>query len=79
MSGPFAHPLSGEIIPDELAALKGALEQTDLFLSRVYPRLREIRERIAELEPIVLPPRRWQSEVQAKVHRCPRCGGRHAA
>lgn len=77
----LAHPLTGEVIErDDLAAIKGALEDTDAWLNewhsdhrRLYRARDNLRARQGELEPVRLPRRANQTEKQAKVERCPRC------
>ncbi len=44
-------------------------------LSDVYRRRRKLLEEFADDHPPVLPPPRYRSERQAKIARCPRCGG----
>jgi hypothetical protein len=44
-------------------------------LTAVYRERRALTESWAEEHPAVLPPPRARSETQARVARCPRCGG----
>jgi hypothetical protein len=43
-------------------------------LADVYRERRKLTEAFAEEHPAVLPAPRWQSDVQQRVARCPRCG-----
>lgn len=45
-------------------------------LTELYRQRRKLTERFAEDHPPVLPKPRFQSDVQQRVARCPRCGGR---
>lgn len=79
----IVRPSTGEILPeDDLDALVAAERIVDAYLRRQsvhYNFRRRLRERIAELRgPAVLPRPRHQTDVQKKVHECPRCSGRVA-
>ena len=67
------HPLTGVALDaDDLAALVQADEEFWPYQGR----WKRVRERIAELRgPADLPRPSRQSDVQARVARCPRCGG----
>ncbi len=45
-------------------------------LSVVYRERRKLMEEYAEDHPAVLPPRRYQTDVQQRIARCPRCSAR---
>ncbi len=45
-------------------------------LSAVYANRRRLTEAYADEHPAVLPPPTRRSEVQQRIARCPRCGGR---
>jgi len=74
----IAHPLTGEVLPDDLDSLVRAEAIVDRYLRRLSPHYafrRELRERIAELRgPAELPGPRWQTDRQRRVAECPRCG-----
>jgi hypothetical protein len=66
-------------VTDELVGLTARADTLDRRLSVIYRELRPLRVRIAELRgPAVLPRRRYQTETQAKVDRCPRCGATYS-
>lgn len=44
-------------------------------LSDVYRRRRALLERFADDHNLILPPPRYRTERQARIARCPRCGG----
>lgn len=75
---PIAHPITGEILPDDIKTLQAAEETVDRYLRRLSPHYRfraELRERIAELQgPALLPKPRARTDRQARVAACPRCG-----
>lgn len=75
----ICHPITGEVLPDDLAALERTERQVDRYLRRQsqhYAFRRALRERIAELRgPAALPPRRSQTPHQQRVQDCPRCSG----
>lgn len=61
----------------EPAEIKAALEKAEAELQSVYRKLWPLREAYAEhFPPAELPARRYRSDTQEKVARCPRCGGR---
>lgn len=63
----------------ELQDLEMALQELEEHMSPMFTRRRELREHIAALRPPAdLPARRYRSETQEKVARCPRCGERLA-
>jgi hypothetical protein len=76
----IAHPLTGEVLPDDLDALQAMEANVDRYLrgqSKHYEFRRKLRERIAELHgQAELPPPRWRTPLQQKVAECPRCSGR---
>lgn len=76
----IVHPISGEVIPDELDALVAAEKEVDGFLRSLqahYGFRLQLRQRIAEKRgPSVLPSPRLRSEKQWRVSVCPRCGGK---
>ena len=45
-------------------------------LSAVYKERRRLLEEFADGHDPILPPRRFQSDVQQRIARCPRCGGK---
>lgn len=77
---PIVHPLTGEVLPDDLATLRDLEEQVDRFLRRLGPHYGfrgDLRERIAELQgPALLPERRNRTDKQHAVSACPRCGAK---
>lgn len=74
----LTHPLTGEVMPDELDVLVEAERAVDRYLraqARHYRFRDELRERIAELRgPAVLPRPRYRTDRQQRVSVCPRCG-----
>lgn len=76
----IAHPLTGEILADELEVLVEAEKTVDRYLrglSKHYGFRRALRERIAELRgPAELPRPRYRTDKQSRVSECPRCGAR---
>lgn len=74
------HPISAEVLPDDLATLERTERQVDRYLRRQsqhYAFRRALRERIAELRgPAALPRPRYRTETQHSVGRCARCGAR---
>lgn len=74
----IVRPLTGEIIPSDLATLVDEEARVDRYLRSLSPHYayrRALRERIAELRgPAEMPPPRYRTETQGKVARCPRCG-----
>src|SRR5438046_987438 len=77
----IANVFTGELLdPDDLPALKTALEEIEDYLAekrrplrRIYQARDQIQARVAELDPITLPKRRWQTDKQQRVARCPYC------
>lgn len=77
----IANVFTGELLdPDDLPALKNALEEIEDYLAekrrplrRIYQARDQIQARVAQLEPITLPKRRWQTDKQQRVARCPHC------
>lgn len=72
------HPLTGEVLPDDLDTLAVLEEQVDGYLRAQrahYTFRRRLRERIAELRGIAnVPPMRFRTQKQHRVACCPRCG-----
>ena len=57
--------------------IKAALEEVEAELAAVYRRLWPLREQYAEtFPPAELPAKRYRTDKQQLVARCPRCGGR---
>lgn len=77
-ASPIVHPVTGEVLPDELEELVRAEAIVDEYLRAQWPHYsfrRRLRERIAELrDKAVLPHRSLRTDVQARVAACPRCG-----
>lgn len=75
----IVHPLTGEVLPDELEALVEYEATVDGWLRGLrdhYSFRRRLRERIAELRgEAVLPRRAFRTDKQQRVSECPRCGG----
>ncbi len=75
---PIAHPLTGEVLPDDLDALERAEVIVDNYLrtqAKHYKFRAALRAEIARQRgKAELPRPRWRSEVQQKVAECPRCG-----
>lgn len=75
---PLAHPITGEVLDDDLEVLVDTEQRVDTFLRGLSPHYefrRQLRERIAELRgPAELPKARWRTERQSRVAACPRCG-----
>lgn len=45
-------------------------------LTVVYRERRKLQEEFADEHPPVLPAPRYRTDAQARIARCPRCGGR---
>ncbi len=75
---PIVHPVTGEVLDDDLDVLVEAERLVDRYLrtqSRHYAFRGDLRLRIAELRgPAELPRPRYRTETQQKVSVCPRCG-----
>jgi len=75
---PIVHPLTGEVLPDDLPTLRALEEAVDRFLRRLGPHygFRDaLRRRIADLQgPPLLPPPRQRTDRQVRVASCPHCG-----
>jgi hypothetical protein len=78
MSEPIVHPISGEVLADDLDTLVRAEAIVDRYLRGLasqYAFRRALRERIAELRgPAELPRPRYRTDKQQRVSECPRCG-----
>lgn len=62
---------------NEPAEIKAALEEAEAELHAAYRKVWPLREAYAEtLPPAQLPAARHRTEKQARIARCPRCGGR---
>lgn len=76
----IVHPLTGEVLPDELDVLVAQEVIVDGWLRGLrahYSFRRLLRERIAELRgEAVLPRRAYRTDKQQRVAECPRCGGK---
>lgn len=76
---PFPHPETGELLEAE-AQFRAALEEINERLSPLWRVQRAIREAWAErFDPAEMPGRRYRTEKQERVTRCPRCGGKEEA
>lgn len=75
---PIVHPLTGEVLPDDLATLRALEETVDRYLRRLGPHYgfrADLRKRIADLQgPPLLPPPRQRTDKQVRVAACPNCG-----
>lgn len=72
----YAHPETGEVLSSE-EEWKAALVALEERLAPIYRVRRELRQAYAErFPPAEQPPRRYRTETQEKVARCPRCGER---
>ena len=73
----FVHPTNGTIVlADSEEALAEAVLAADLEIRKLRNLRAPIQERLAELRgPANLPKRRYQTDRQRLVARCPRCGG----
>lgn len=71
------HPETGEVLETE-AALREARAELEAEISRLYRLRWDLDAEIAVVaEPAEQPERRrLRTDVQEKVRRCPRCGGR---
>ncbi len=58
------------------AEYRSQLNRLEEQLTVVYRERRKLQELFADDHPPVLPPPRYRTDHQAKVARCPRCGGR---
>jgi hypothetical protein len=66
---------TGVMSRDELAAAAARATTLERRLGVIYRELGPLRVQIAELRgPAELPKRRYQTDTQQKVARCPRCG-----
>lgn len=74
----IAHPLTGEVLTDDLDALVRAEAIVSRYLrtqAKHYRFRADLLKRIAELRgPAELPRRRFRTDKQMKVAECPRCG-----
>ena len=57
------------------AEYREQLNRLEEQLTAVYRQRRELTEAWADEHPPVLPPARYRTDHQARVARCPRCGG----
>ena len=57
------------------AEYREALNSIEEQLTVLYRQRRKLTQEFADDHPAVLPPTRFQSDVQRRVSRCPRCGG----
>jgi hypothetical protein len=57
------------------AEYREQLNQLEEQLTAVYRERRALTEAWADEHPPVLPPPRYRTDAQARVARCPRCGG----
>ena len=73
----FVHPTTGVIVlADSEEALAEAVLAADQEIGRLHRLKAPLQERLAELRgPANLPKRRYQTDRQRLVARCPRCGG----
>lgn len=69
------HPETGEVL-ESLEDFRHALAEVDARLGVLYRERRKVSVGMAERFDAELPRRRWRSETQEKVARCPRCGER---
>ncbi len=58
------------------AEFRAHLDEIDGHLSEMYAARRRVMEQFAAAFPPVLPPPRYRTDTQARVARCPSCGGR---
>lgn len=58
------------------AEYREQLNRLEEQLTAIYRERRKLTEAYAEEHPPVLPPPRFQSDVQQRVSRCPRCSQR---
>lgn len=72
------HPLTGELLPDDLEALREMEKRVDRYLRSLHTHYAfrdRLRERMAEVGgPAKLPRPRWRTDKQQRVADCPRCG-----
>lgn len=74
----FIHPETGEVLSSE-EEWKAALVALEERLAPIYRVRRELRQAYADrFPPPELPPRRYRTDTQEKVARCPRCGQTYA-
>lgn len=72
----YVHPETGEVLATE-QEWRAALVAVEEQLAPLYRLRRSLREAHAEaFAPPEMPPARARTEVQERVLRCPRCGGR---
>jgi hypothetical protein len=70
----YIHPETGEVLATD-KEWREALAAIEERLSPLYRLRRSLREEYAErFEGPELPPRRYRTDTQEKVARCPRCG-----
>lgn len=70
----YIHPITGEVLATE-DEWRAAIRTLEERLSEVYRDLWPLREKYAErFPPAELPARRYRTDTQEKVARCPRCG-----
>lgn len=70
---PRSLPTTGSLLNE--AEYREKLNQLEEELSDVYRRRRALLERFADGHAPVLPPPRYRTDHQARIARCPRCGG----
>ena len=70
----YVHPETGEVLATD-EEWRAALAAVEERLAPLYRLRRDLREAHADrFEPAAMPERRYRSQTQEKVTRCPRCG-----
>jgi hypothetical protein len=72
---PFPHPETGELLETKDEFID-AMNEIDLRMSPMWLTRKQLREAFAERFDPYLPTPRNRTDKQARVARCPRCGGR---
>jgi hypothetical protein len=71
----FPHPETGELLSTKDEFID-AMNEVDLRMSPLWIVRRQLREEFSTRFDPYLPTRRSRTDKQARVARCPRCGGR---
>ena len=79
----FPHPVTGEELPDDAAALRAAATEADEWLAAQYRLMRPVRAALATIrqrllvDGYVVPRPKYRTQKQESLVRCPNCGGPH--
>jgi hypothetical protein len=70
------HPATGEVLESQ-EDFQRALRELEQQMEPFYKVRRALRAGMADAwEPAAMPEPRYRTETQARVMRCPRCGGK---